>query len=71
MASVKANEDNFGQFMVESMKVNGGAACAVTKDGVVMMLSKQMIANLLSECESKGQDKVIILVKRSQPSELS
>lgn len=63
MASVKVGEGDIGEFMLEMAKAQG-IGCVTTKDGHVLLFTKQHLLSVLEKMESTGQDKAIVFIKR-------
>jgi len=58
------------EFLLELAK-HQGVVCSTTKDGHVLIFSKQSLQQLLLQCEQSGQDKVVVFVKRSDMASMS
>ena len=63
MASVKVDEDGVGEYILEMAKAQG-IGCVTTKDGHVLLFTKEHLLTLLKRMEETGQDKAIVLIKR-------
>lgn len=63
--SSKVIVDNPAEMLVEMAKLQNGCACATVKDGHVLILSVAMMQNLIENAAMKGQDQVVVFVKRS------
>lgn len=69
--SNKVDDTNPAEYLMEMAKHQGGVACATTKDGHVLVFSRQSLVNLLAQCDERQSDKVVVFVKRQDMANAS
>lgn len=65
MSNTKSDDNDPAGYLIEMAKHQGGVACATVKDGHILLFSKEALQRLVTQCDEKGNDKVIVFVKRA------